>query len=52
MLEAWNFQSAVWAAQSIISEYRLQTELTGLVISEVAPAPKVYMFFALFNCVG
>jgi len=36
----WNFQTAAWGAYA-----------TSM-ISEVVPAPKVYMFFALFNTVG
>ena len=36
----WNFQTASWGAYAVTQ------------ISEVVPAPKMFMFFALFNCVG
>lgn len=38
--QAWNFQTAAWGSYQVT------------MISEVVPAPKAYMFFALFNCVG
>lgn len=38
--QAWNFQTAAWGSYQIT------------MISEVVPAPKAFMFFALFNCVG
>lgn len=37
---AWNFQTAAWGSYQVT------------MISEVVPAPKAYMFFALFNTVG
>lgn len=36
----WNFQTAAWGSYQVT------------MISEVVPAPKAYMFFALFNTVG
>ncbi|TQV97545.1 hypothetical protein V2A60_006704 [Cordyceps javanica] len=38
--QAWNFQTAAWGSYQIT------------MISEVVPAPKAFLFFALFNCVG
>lgn len=40
MASAWNFQTAAWGSYNVT------------MISEVVPAPKAYMFFALFNTVG
>ena len=40
LAQVWNFQTAAWGSY--------QTTM----ISEVIPAPKAYMFFALFNTVG
>lgn len=40
LAQAWNFQTAAWGSYQIT------------MISEVVPAPKAFMFFALFNCVG
>ncbi|EGX93234.1 autophagy protein (Atg22), putative [Cordyceps militaris CM01] len=37
---AWNFNTAAWGSYQIT------------MISEVVPAPKAFLFFALFNCVG
>jgi hypothetical protein len=37
---AWNFQAAAWNSYYVI------------LLSEVVPQPKMYMFFALLNCVG
>ncbi|KAJ4158546.1 uncharacterized protein LMH87_009068 [Akanthomyces muscarius] len=38
--QAWNFQTAAWGSYQIT------------MISEVVPAPKAFLFFSLFNCVG
>ncbi|EJP65315.1 autophagy protein (Atg22), putative [Beauveria bassiana ARSEF 2860] len=40
LAQAWNFQTAAWGSYQIT------------MISEVVPAPKAFLFFALFNCVG
>jgi MFS-type transporter involved in bile tolerance (Atg22 family) len=40
LAQAWNFQTAAWGSYQVT------------MISEVIPAPKAYMFFALFNTVG
>jgi MFS-type transporter involved in bile tolerance (Atg22 family) len=40
LAQAWNFQTAAWGSYQVT------------MISEVVPAPKAYMFFALFNTVG
>ena len=40
LAQAWNFQTAAWGSYQIT------------MISEVVPAPKAYMFFALFNTVN
>ena len=37
---AWNFQAAAWNSYYVI------------LLSEVVPQPKMYMFFSLLNCVG
>jgi len=39
-LAGYNFTQAAWGSYNIT------------MISEVVPAPKVFMFFALFNTVG
>lgn len=39
-IQFWNFQTAAWGSYSIT------------MISEVIPAPKAYMFFALFNTIS
>ncbi|KAJ3492436.1 hypothetical protein NLG97_g5396 [Lecanicillium saksenae] len=38
--QVWNFQTAAWGSYQIT------------MISEVVPAPKAFLFFSLFNCVG
>ncbi|KAH8894151.1 putative autophagy protein [Thozetella sp. PMI_491] len=40
LVQVWNFQTAAWGSYQVT------------MISEVVPAPKAYMFFALFNTVG
>ena len=40
LAQAWNFQTAAWGSY--------QTTM----ITEVIPAPKAFMFFAMFNCVS
>ena len=40
LAQCWNFQTAAWGSYQVT------------MISEVVPAPKAYMFFALFNVVG
>ena len=40
MVQLWNLQTASWGSYNVT------------MISEVAPAPKMFMFFALFNTVG
>lgn len=40
LAQCWNFQTAAWGSYQVT------------MISEVVPAPKAYMFFALFNTVG
>lgn len=40
LAQCWNFQTAAWGSYQVT------------MISEVVPAPKAYMFFALFNMVG
>lgn len=40
LAQAWNFQTAAWGSYQVT------------MISEVVPAPKAFMFFALFNTVG
>ena len=40
LAQVWNFQTAAWGSYQVT------------MISEVVPAPKAYMFFALFNTVG
>jgi MFS-type transporter involved in bile tolerance (Atg22 family) len=40
VVQAYNFQLAAWGTYQVV------------MITEVAPAPKAYMFFALFNTVG
>jgi len=40
LAQFWNFQTAAWGSYQVT------------MISEVVPAPKVMMFFALFNTVG
>ncbi|KAM3440959.1 hypothetical protein NHJ13734_003023 [Beauveria thailandica] len=40
LAQAWNFQTAAWGSYQIT------------MISEVVPAPKAFLFFALFNCVS
>lgn len=37
---AWNFMTAAWGAYNIT------------MITEVAPAPKMFLFMSLFNTVG
>jgi hypothetical protein len=37
---AWNFQAAAWNSYYVI------------MLSEVVPQPKMYMFFSLLNCMG
>ncbi|KAH8800268.1 putative autophagy protein [Xylogone sp. PMI_703] len=39
-VQLWNFQLAAWGTYQVV------------MITEVVPAPKAYMFFALFNTVG
>jgi MFS-type transporter involved in bile tolerance (Atg22 family) len=40
LASAWNFQTAAWGSYQVT------------MISEVVPAPKAFLFFALFNVVG
>jgi len=40
LAQCWNFQTAAWGSYQVT------------MISEVVPAPKAFMFFALFNTVG